>query len=128
MKRFVVALVVGLAGCEQGFSDHEIDPLASDADGDGVHGDADCDDADPDLGRAHAWYPDGDGDGCSTLAGSVLVCDGEEPPAGHISDRLTCGEDCDDGDAESYPGAAETTCDDVDQDCDGGDLCEDTGA
>ncbi|MSQ03877.1 MAG: hypothetical protein EXR71_18645, partial [Myxococcales bacterium] len=32
------------------------------------------------------------------------------------------GDDCDDGDAASYPGAAETCGDGVDQDCDGRDV------
>jgi MYXO-CTERM domain-containing protein len=74
--------------------------------------DQDCDGAvDEDATDATAWYPDADGDGFG--AGEAEVsCTG---PAGY-SER---GDDCDDADADTHPGADELWYDGADRDCDG---------
>jgi hypothetical protein len=71
-----------------------------DLDGDGWGYSEDCDDTDADLN-----YDDADGDGYTT-------CPGEG------------GADCDDDTYEVNPGAEEVAYDEVDQDCDGGDLTD----
>ena len=89
-------------------------PGATELVGDGV--DQDCDGVDLCL-------LDGDGDGFvdgggATRLGQGLACDGpQEAPAGAPAT------DCDDGAADIYPGAPERLADEVDQDCDGGELC-----
>ena len=67
----------------------------NDADGDGWESDVDCDDTDPALN-----WSDSDGDGVATCP------EGGDPG------------DCDDADADNYPGNPET-CDGSDNDCDG---------
>jgi hypothetical protein len=81
----------------------------------GVDDDCDAltDDDDPDVEDADLLYLDIDGDGyASDGATSVLGC---ESRAGYTPDRG----DCDDGDAQSYPGAPEVCDQGVDNDCDG---------
>ena len=109
-----------------------------DADGDLSVCSDDCDDAEPtvhagapeiaddgldndcDGDEATTCAPDGDGDGFGTdvVANHVIALGppgGPDPcPAGTLGDAT----DCDDGDGDVYPGAAETCEDGVDQDCD----------
>ncbi|MFH1466906.1 MAG: putative metal-binding motif-containing protein, partial [Pseudomonadota bacterium] len=74
--------------------------------------DDDCDGTvDADAADAATWYLDGDGDGFGDPDLGLIACD---RPAGYIDD----GTDCDDGDADIHPGAAER-CDGLDNDCDG---------
>lgn len=75
--------------------------------------DNDCDDAidGPGAVDAAVWYADTDGDGHGDAAATRADC---AQPAGHVS---TPG-DCDDGNGDAYPGAAEQ-CDAIDADCDG---------
>ena len=105
----------------------------TDADGDGYSLEVDCDDADaaifpgasercdstdndcdgavdelPEDGGA--WYADADGDGHGDPAAVSWTCMGEG--------GVAVGDDCNDADADVYPGAPELT-DGVDQDCDG---------
>jgi hypothetical protein len=91
--------------------------LATDEVCDGQDNDCDglVDDQDPDLLDAPAWYADQDGDGFGESAQTTQAC---EQPSGHVEDAT----DCDDDDAQSYPGAEEIPYDGVDQDCDGSDL------
>ena len=92
-----------------------------DPDHDGVGFGQDCDDDDPDVGRAPAWHPDGDGDGFGGSDG-VTGC---TAPAGHISDAT----DCDDDDATVHPGAEESDCTDpIDYNCDGSAGADDADA
>ncbi len=111
-----------------GFSDGDGDGFAAcedcdDADAD-VNDDAeetcdsvdnDCDgwtdDVDPDVTGTLTWYADADGDG---HGGTQFLAQACQAPTGYVS----VADDCDDLDAASYPGAAET-CDDADNDCDG---------
>ena len=78
---------------------------------DGV--DNDCDDqTDEDAVDAGTWYPDADGDGYGDGSNDGITnC---EHPSGYIEDYS----DCDDTDADVYPGADEY-CNGVDDDCDG---------
>ena len=91
----------------------------TDADGDGVMADVDCDDTSVDVGAAVDSYPDGDGDGhgMDTLPVSSCIA-----PAGYVVDNL----DCDDANGIVHPGAAEVDCaDPVDYNCDGSTGYED---
>ncbi|WP_224364830.1 MopE-related protein [Hyalangium versicolor] len=60
------------------------------------------------------WYPDNDSDRFGTSTGAARTCG--EPAAG--SKKALISGDCDDTDANSYPGAAEV-CDNKDNDCNG---------
>ncbi|MCB9763629.1 MAG: hypothetical protein H6739_27925 [Alphaproteobacteria bacterium] len=103
-----------------------------DEDGDGSPASEDCDDNDPnvfpentetcdgvdnncdgvvDEGVTTTWYADGDGDGYGPDSSAVEAC---SAPTGHVA----AGGDCDDGNDEVYPNAAER-CDELDNDCDG---------
>ncbi|MFN7145516.1 MAG: putative metal-binding motif-containing protein, partial [Myxococcota bacterium] len=74
--------------------------------------DNDCDGSvDDGAADATAWYADADGDSFGDASAGEAAC---EQPEGYVADDR----DCDDADALSYPGAAET-CDGQDQDCDG---------
>jgi len=77
--------------------------------------DNDCDglvdDQDPDLANGTTWYQDTDGDGYGDAAFAEYRCSQQ---AGYVED----GTDCDDEDANVYPGAEEV-CDERDNDCDG---------
>ena len=81
-----------------------------DPDGDGVSAYTDCDNQDPTIGT-RTKYRDGDGDGFGDEATAEWGCEAE---AGW---SMTPG-DCDDAEADSFPGNPER-CDDVDNDCDG---------
>ncbi|MCK6519811.1 hypothetical protein L6R49_00060 [Myxococcota bacterium] len=74
--------------------------------------DNDCDGGvDEEPSDAPSWYSDLDGDGYGDPSGGVTAC---EAPSGLIAE----GGDCDDGDAEVNPDAAEV-CDGQDNNCDG---------
>jgi len=74
-------------------------------------GDQDCDGAIDESGVRFAFYRDDDGDGFGDPAGGfVFAC---TAPDGRSADP----NDCDDGEANTFPGAAER-CDSEDNDCD----------
>ena len=77
---------------------------------DGV--DDDCDGATDEPGAVGEtpWYADVDGDGYGAALDVYLACN--SPP-----DRVSGGDDCDDGNSGIFPGATEV-CDGVDNDCD----------
>lgn len=81
----------------------------------GVDDDCDglVDEADFDWVDAVSSFADADGDGVGDVATEVLACTVE---AGWVT---TAG-DCDDDEADRYPGAVELCLDGVDNDCDGG--------
>ncbi len=126
-----------LAACELDFDQKPDDTAVEilDGDGDGWTQGQDCDDSDPDVNPDAAewcngidddcdgqtdeydavdvatWYPDDDDDGYGG-GGSTTSCDA---PSGWV-DR---GDDCDDQDGDTYPGAPETCGDGKVNDCDG---------
>ena len=74
--------------------------------------DDNCDDI-VDEGLLTTWYLDGDGDGYGDTDLSVSAC---TAPSGYVEHDG----DCDDGDSDYHPGAAETDCADPnDYNCDG---------
>ncbi len=77
---------------------------SADDDCDGLSDESDAVDAD-------TWYEDGDGDGFGDAAVTTTAC---SQPAGYTDDYT----DCDDVDAEIFPGADEY-CNGDDDDCDG---------
>jgi hypothetical protein len=97
-------------------SDPEVNPGAQevcdeadvDEDCDGI---SDDDDPSVDSSGFSQWFADVDGDGYGDLDQEIMACD---PGATGVTDSS----DCNDGDQDSYPGAAER-CDGMDNDCDG---------
>ena len=98
-----------------------------DQDGDGYTSDSeecggvDCDDENADI---YPGAPETDGDGvdsdCNDEDNVPVGCDVDED--GYISDSEECGGvDCDDNNADIYPGAPETDGDSIDSDCNGED-------
>jgi len=92
-----------------------------DEDGDGYLSNVDCDDND------YRVHPDADelcdeiDNDCDEEIDEDFDADGD----GHYSEsQCDYGDDCDDGDAASYPGADEVPYDGVDQDCDGDDVTD----
>lgn len=79
---------------------------------DGVDNDCDGDTDEPDAIDAIEWYADDDGDGFGDAASPVLAC---QQPAGTSPSE----DDCDDTDADVFPGAPDPAGDGVDSDCDG---------
>jgi len=89
-------------------TDANIYPGAAETPDNGV--DEDCDGFD-----LLTWYADADGD---TYGDSNVKVEANTQPTGYVSDNT----DCDDTNANAYPGAPETPDNGVDEDCDGFDL------
>ncbi len=110
----------GFAACEECDDSHgDVNPDATEV----CNGlDDDCDGG-IDVGAvdAETWYADADEDGYTDPAQALTECD---QPDGYAP---ATADDCDDGDASSYPGAEDVPGDGVDQDCDGTDATGDTG-
>jgi hypothetical protein len=78
---------------------------------DSVDNDCDGEADEADASDANTWYADSDADGYGDSATSEVSC---EAPSGYVSDNT----DCDDTEANAFPGNVEV-CDSVDNDCDG---------
>lgn len=85
----------------------------------------------PDMGVRDGGRPARDGghpvdartEACIVWRGDG-VCLSDPPPANdHDRDGFTSDVDCDDEDEASFPGASETLCNGVDENCDGSDFC-----
>lgn len=87
-----------------------------DYDGDGVCVAEDCDDEDAGETVVVPWYRDVDKDGYGNDAQMLEGCG---QPLGYVAQ----GGDCNDGVASVSPGSTEIPGDQVDQDCDGVELC-----
>ena len=95
-------------------ADGRVYPGAAEQCGDGVDNDCDAE-VDEDEGRGLDWYADADGDGYGDPSAALGASCAAR--AGASASPL----DCDDADAEVFPGAAEIWYDGVDQDCAGDD-------
>ena len=93
-------------------ADAGVNPGVSEVPGDEV--DQDCD-------GTEQCYEDLDADGYRTGV-TVVSADADCSDTGEAAGSLAAG-DCDDGDAAVHPGATELVGDEVDQDCDGEELC-----
>lgn len=102
------ALLLAVSGCAL-VSEADLD-ARMDLDGDGLDRPLDCDDLDEAVGGPQEWLVDADEDGYGGAATST----GCASDAGLTA---TPG-DCDDGDADVFPGAVES-CNLADDDCDG---------
>ena len=95
-------------------NDPDVNPGSTEYVADGV--DSDCD-------GFEICYEDADDDGYRTTSGSTVnsadvACDG--PGEAEPGDPAT---DCDDTEFLIHPGASEAVGDEIDQDCDGGEIC-----
>jgi large repetitive protein len=127
-----LALLVAGCGDKPSSGDSGGDTAVEDADGDGFTADDDCDDGDASVypgatevcdGRDNncddeidedvetTFYADADEDGYGNAENPIDDC---SMPSGYVSDAR----DCDDGDVNIHPGAAEV-CNDADDNCDG---------
>ncbi|KPA09479.1 type 4 fimbrial biogenesis protein PilY1 [Candidatus Magnetomorum sp. HK-1] len=82
--------------------------------------DDDCD-TQIDEGLKNSCYRDFDNDGCGDINHRNDYCNSDGPPSQCVKDSC----DCDDSDPNRYAGNTEIKCDDIDQDCNGEDLCPD---
>ncbi len=96
--RLALVLLLGLPACNFGLD--VTNPKGTDTDGGG-----------PDTPDPDTWYRDADGDGYGDPDELVRT---EAQPSGYVADNT----DCDDSDADSYPGGTEV-CDGADNDCNG---------
>ena len=87
--------------------------------------DNDCNgEVDDDAVGGNTYYPDADGDEFVDLTVGIYAC---EAPDGYVED-LHGETDCDDSDPSVYPHAPEMDDDGIDQDCDGADRHDNSGA
>jgi len=134
MRPYAAFLLITLLACRDKDTEIAVDTATygpTDADGDGFSSTDDCNDSDGsispgatercdgidnncdgqiDEGVSSTWYADADTDGYGDVDSTMDSC---EPPSGYVP----TGTDCDDTDADRFPGATEE-CDGKDNDCD----------
>jgi len=93
-----------------------ISPIASER-CDNVDNDCDGEIDEDDARDAVTYYPDTDNDDYGDESAPVTKC---SQPRGYVED----GTDCNDGDEDIHPGACEVCGDDIDNDCDGVEVCD----
>jgi hypothetical protein len=136
MNARLLALVLGLGLIACGDKDSPTDDTAPpdttpddtapdtqlvDEDNDGYLSDVDCDDNDYRVHPDAAELCDGIDNDCDEAIDEDFDADGD----GHYSQsQCDYGDDCDDSDEATYPGADEVPYDTLDQDCDGEDLID----
>ena len=95
-----------------------------DSDGDSYYaswcGGTDCNDSDATIFAELTGYADKDSDGF-TLAVGETFCTGGSLPANYSASATAT--DCNDNNAGINPGASETHCNNIDEDCSGADYC-----
>ncbi|GDX81806.1 hypothetical protein LBMAG42_36170 [Deltaproteobacteria bacterium] len=107
MTRLPLLSLLLMFGCPNA----DDDAKTADADGDGLAGTEDCNDADAEIGGPSEWSVDEDGDG---FGGNTPVEACERPDS-----AVEEAGDCDDGDSAVSPAAVEV-CDGLDNNCNGG--------
>ena len=100
-------------------------------DGGAISGYADCDDADATVHPTASELCDGQDNDCDLTVPSDETDDDNDgwvecavDEDGWDGTPVTGFEDCDDTDADTWPGAVEVEYDGIDQDCSGADLCD----
>jgi len=95
-------------------NDADVNPGASEFVSDGV--DSDCD-------GFELCYEDADDDGYRTTTGTTVSSTDMDCQGTGEAEPGDPATDCDDSDSTIHPGASEAVGDEVDQDCDGGEIC-----
>ena len=110
----------GQVECQAGSEVDTCDPFEGEVDEfcDGLDNDCDglTDDNDPGVIGRSFWYADNDTDTYGDPNSFQLTC---SPPAGYVTNNL----DCNDNDIMINPAAVDATCDGVDNDFDGFEIC-----
>jgi peptidoglycan/xylan/chitin deacetylase (PgdA/CDA1 family) len=93
---------------------HNPNPGVVDNDKDGYNSSIDCNDSNKNIWQLLNGYIDNDKDGYGT--GNLLqVCSGNSLPVGYSNNSM----DCNDNNSEIHPGAADSTCNGIDDNCNG---------
>ncbi len=120
------ATSLGECGTDCNDNDDEIFSQNAEICGDGKNND--CNPGTPDDAQT-AYYPDCDGDGFASMGTTgVASCDPPDSCGGQCGCTATpptagSNSDCNDDDKETYPGAEEIPGNQVDNNCDGKELC-----